>query len=1070
MRRLAFWLAAIGVLGALGMHVERDLSSRPGITVSGTEAARAEALERKHFGESSTLIVLLEGPRAQRLHQARTVAHRFSRDRRVAVIGPWSPGAGKALSPGRKRTMLLVRIDADEQTAAQKLVPRLRRTLDRATAEPVRSYLTGYADVGAGLTRESISALEKGELIAAPLLILVLLLVFRGPVAAAIPLGLGLTTIIASRGVIELIARTTTLDIVALNMASMMGLALGVDYSLVMVARFREELAAGASLDKAIATVRGASGHTVVAAGIALGLAMIAAAVTAPGASLAAAGIGVLVAAVISVCSALVAVPAALALLGERVNRWTLPSRENAGWTGLLGRVGRRPIVASAAVLVAVGALCAPALALSMGSPDPRSLPASSVERQDFEHIYNGLGAAWSAPYQIIVATRKGPITEPHRLRTLSAWQRKLARTPGVVAATGPSEIAARTRKLDRVSRLLAQARPQQRRLAHGLGRVDDGVRRLRDGLGQAAGAARQIQAGGSQGRAAMLKLDRGLGLAEQGSSRLARGLAEARTGAAALDRGTRKAGTGARELHRGLDKALAGAKQAPPALAQLEQGMRDGATQLNRLRQPAQTAEQAAADARSALDRMLATSKADPRYAQVYKDVATIQGALSGRHPITGAKVADGYDGMDASLAQAVAASGQAAGAVAKLRAGSTKLLAGLRRLDAGAGSLSGGLARLREGTRRLRAGAGRLAGGSSELADGVARLQAGAERIAAGAGKLTDGSAKLAHGLSAGTHDTGRLAGGVGRLHDGVSAAARRTDAATAGVGTTSFARSGYTVLAAVDSAPPAARTASSFALDVDRGGQATRIVVIQKGDPTVADQPVRRALDAQALDLAQRTGFDVAVGGPAVTLQDFGRATSERLPLMILVLVSVTYVALVGVLRSLLLPLVAVALNVLTVVAALGVLVLCFQGGAILGGPGQVDGLMALAVFGTVFGLSIDYEVFVLTRMREGYDRLGDTNRAVEYGLRSTASVVTGAALAMTGVFFAFATSPVINMRQLGVGLTVAVLLDATVVRLVLLPALIRLMGPAAWWLPRGLARRLPAGRMASAPSGD
>src|SRR4051794_5262747 len=515
-RRLVFWLAAIGILGALGMHVERDLTSRPGITVSGTEAARAEALEHKHFGTSSTLIVLLEGPRAERLHQARLVAQRFARDRRIAVLGPWSPGAGQALAPGRDKTMLLARLDADDQVAAQEIVPRLRRTLERSTTAPVRSYLTGFADIGSGMTRETMSALEKGELVAAPLLILVLLLVFRGPIAAAIPLGLGLTTIAASRGLIELISRFTSLDIVALSMASMMGLALGVDYSLVMVARFREELDDGASPADAVKTVRHASGHTVLAAGFALALAMVAAALTAPGASLTAAALGVLVAAVVSVGSAVLAVPAVLSLLGHNVNRWTLPRRERSRWTGLLDRVGRRPLVASAAVLAVVGAMCAPALAISMGSPAPRSLPASSIERRDFEHIYDGLGAAWSAPYQIVVATRKGPITDPARLRTLSRWQRKLAKTPGVVATSGPSEIAARTRKLDRVSKLLAQAKPQQRRLAHGLGRVDDGVTRLRDGLDQAAGAARQIQQGGSQGRAAILKLDRGLGLAEE--------------------------------------------------------------------------------------------------------------------------------------------------------------------------------------------------------------------------------------------------------------------------------------------------------------------------------------------------------------------------------------------------------------------------------------------------------------------------------------------------------------------------------------------------------------------------
>src|SRR3954454_20644846 len=150
------------------MHVERDLTSRPGITVAGTEAARAEALEHKHFGTSSTLIVMLEGPRGARLRQAHTVADRFAHDRRIAVLGPWSPGAGQALAPGRNRTMLLVRLDADDQTATQKIVPKLRRTLDRSTTGPVRSYLTGFADIGSGVERETIAPLEKGEIGGAP--------------------------------------------------------------------------------------------------------------------------------------------------------------------------------------------------------------------------------------------------------------------------------------------------------------------------------------------------------------------------------------------------------------------------------------------------------------------------------------------------------------------------------------------------------------------------------------------------------------------------------------------------------------------------------------------------------------------------------------------------------------------------------------------------------------------------------------------------------------------------------------------------------------------------------------
>jgi RND superfamily putative drug exporter len=172
-----------------------------------------------------------------------------------------------------------------------------------------------------------------------------------------------------------------------------------------------------------------------------------------------------------------------------------------------------------------------------------------------------------------------------------------------------------------------------------------------------------------------------------------------------------------------------------------------------------------------------------------------------------------------------------------------------------------------------------------------------------------------------------------------------------------------------------------------------------------------------------------------------------------LLILALAGVTYLVLVGVLRSLLLPALAVGLNLLTVAAAFGVLVLLFEGSAPLGGPGFLDAIMVSGVFSIVFGLSIDYEVFLLARMREGYALTGTTDGAIAYGLRHTAGVVTGAALIMTGVFVAFALSPIASMRQLGVGLTVAVLIDATLVRLVLLPAAIRLCGRASWWFPRG-----------------
>ena len=148
--------------------------------------------------------------------------------------------------------------------------------------------------------------------------------------------------------------------------------------------------------------------------------------------------------------------------------------------------------------------------------------------------------------------------------------------------------------------------------------------------------------------------------------------------------------------------------------------------------------------------------------------------------------------------------------------------------------------------------------------------------------------------------------------------------------------------------------------------------------------------------------------------------------------------------------------------TVAVAFGILTLLFNvpAGTPLGGNSYVDAVGAMMIFGVVFGLSIDYAVFLLSRMREHYDRHGDNAAAIAFGLEKTARVITGAAAIMMAVFIAFAgPPPIAGLSQLGIGLTIAVLLDATVVRIVLLPALMLLIGDRVWWLPRGLDRILP-----------
>jgi RND superfamily putative drug exporter len=171
--------------------------------------------------------------------------------------------------------------------------------------------------------------------------------------------------------------------------------------------------------------------------------------------------------------------------------------------------------------------------------------------------------------------------------------------------------------------------------------------------------------------------------------------------------------------------------------------------------------------------------------------------------------------------------------------------------------------------------------------------------------------------------------------------------------------------------------------------------------------------------------------------------------------------TFLVLLLVLRALPLAAIAVGLNLATVAVAFGVLTLLFDvpAGWPLGGHSYVDAIGAAGIFGIVFGLSIDYAVFLLTRMREAREAGAANSEAIAFGLERTARVITGAAAIMVAVFAAFAGAPIATVSQLGVGLTVAVVLDATVVRIVLLPALMLIVGERVWWLPRTVDRILP-----------
>ena len=237
-----------------------------------------------------------------------------------------------------------------------------------------------------------------------------------------------------------------------------------------------------------------------------------------------------------------------------------------------------------------------------------------------------------------------------------------------------------------------------------------------------------------------------------------------------------------------------------------------------------------------------------------------------------------------------------------------------------------------------------------------------------------------------------------------------------------------------------------------------------------------PATSPQDAETIETISRLRSDVFptvldgssarahIGGGTASFNDLGERITARLPHFIIAVISLSFLLLMVVFRSILVPLKAALLNLLSIGSAYGVLVMVFQWGwgmNLIGLEATVPivSFIPMFMFAILFGLSMDYEVFLLSRVREEYLRTGDNDSSVIYGIASTARVITSAALIMISVFLGFVLGDDPAIKMTGLGLATAIFVDATIVRLVLVPATMKLMGDANWWLPGWLDRLLP-----------
>ena len=235
-------------------------------------------------------------------------------------------------------------------------------------------------------------------------------------------------------------------------------------------------------------------------------------------------------------------------------------------------------------------------------------------------------------------------------------------------------------------------------------------------------------------------------------------------------------------------------------------------------------------------------------------------------------------------------------------------------------------------------------------------------------------------------------------------------------------------------------------------------TLIVVNSRTDSnSLVTRDLVKELRALSLD-----GLNIQVGGQPASQLDTIQVVRERFPLVVAAIMVVTFVVLCALLNSVVLPLKAIAINVLSIGTSFGALVFIFQEGNFhtwlnFTPVGYLDILLPVILFCVLFGLSMDYEVFLLSRIKEAYDRSGDNSMSVVEGLERTGRIITSAALLMIIVTGAFALTSIIFVKALGLGIAMAVLIDATLIRAILVPASMHLMGKWNWWAPKFLRKK-------------
>jgi putative drug exporter of the RND superfamily len=1059
---VGIWVIAIVLLAGQGRNLERDLGSHT-VFAPGSESARAHEIAVREFGSDYSVVVLLRGPEKDVEAQGRALARRLATIRGALVLSPWVAGGATVdgLNPRPGVAALLVRVPGGTDEEVSGLLPPIQRRVDRTVRHPVVVSLAGAPVLIDSFRNASAATSALGELIAVPVLLLVLLFVFRSVLAALTPLIVGGSVVAATRGIVVALDGVVHFDFAVAGVIGMMGLALGVDYSLLVVSRFREERKK-ADAPAAVEATVAAAARSILPAGGALLLAMVLALVLLSSSLIQSVAIALSVATLLSMISAICVVPALLMLLGNQLDRWSLPSRNAPAGARLRWsrRISRRP-GAVVAIMVVLLVLAGLAFNLDTGVGSVAALPPGDPGRQQQEDVENALGPGWGAPIEVVVDGGGSPVTSLGRLKAIAAFQRRVEGEPGVASMTGLSSVARASRRLAGVEgQLVAQERGLDR-LESGISRLGDGASKTSAGLAAAAEGSRQLDSAVGATATGVGALAGGLQRLSAGSGQLTSGLGRASEGSGKLATGTTRASTGVGRLADALGKAQEETGEIQGSARLIKNAMRSGDARLGELDEPLKLTEAQLANALQALQRMSA-GRTDPEYAAALGAVEEAIRQVSGNDPGTGEPANPPYKGVAAGVDRAEGEFGVGLYLAGQMDKSGKEASSGIGKLARSSERLDDGLRHLANASQQVSDGVAALARNGQRLPPALQQLSRGAERLSGGLGLLETGSGRLADGLGEGATKSVALPRALRRLGNGLASQNGGKGASQLGElqrSSPGMFHSAYFVLASLDGSRPSQRAQLGSVINLDRGGNDARLLIIPRDQPNTAGakETVKR-LGADAEDLERKTGATVLLGGSTTSDIEVNHALREQSPYIRIALSLISLIVLIPLLRSLIVPLLAALINLITVSASFGVLSLLFND-SLFGGPGYVETTMVPAIIVVMFGLAIDYEVFVFARIREEYLRTGSTEAAVRRGLDRTGPVVTGAATIMILIFSAFAFTALIPVRNFAAAQAVGIFIDAFIVRLIVVPAIMIRLDKWCWWCPKWLDRLLP-----------